>query len=134
MLLHNSRALDQYLDEHQERSLALQKRRRLEAYVAGIRVTAFPHLRGHAGPVPTLIWLDCSEVLREEYLIAKCCATLWIAQLMGLPQLQVEAIHAASHRIVARDRLPRAFAGAATATCQFVHRAWSEIERRPAQH
>jgi hypothetical protein len=135
-LNHNIRATTQYLDQHGERDLVLLPRQKLEGYVERTRVIANPHLFAQSGGIPTRIWLDCTADLpNEEFLIAKCHITLWLGQLMRTVPAQVEVVHSAARRIVARDRIPSNFADHASSACAAVHRWWSGFDRRrPAAH
>ena len=128
-LKHNVRALTQYLDEHAERQMTVFDNQRLDPIVGRVRVTVAPHLFVHTDGMPMRIWIDCSETLRESFLVSKCNVTLWAARTMRQSAAQVEVIHSATKRIVARGVLPPDFDVNVATACEVAHRVWTNRRR-----
>lgn len=126
-LTHNVRATTQYLDEHGERDLIVFPRQTLEPIVERVRLHVKPQLFVDCGGIPTRVWLECGEHLREQQFIAKCHATLWAGDLMKQPGAQVEVVHSASRRIVACEVLPANFDARARLACERAHLVWTRL-------
>lgn len=126
-LNHNVRATTQYLDQHGERQMTVFKNQRFEPVVARIRVAVAPHLFVQADGMPTRLWIECSETFNESLLLAKCSVTLWAARAMKQPAAQVEAVHSAAKRIVARAVVPPRFDYLVLGVCEAVHQVWSRL-------
>jgi hypothetical protein len=126
-LNHNVRATTQYLDQHGERQMTVFKNQRLEPVLARVRVVVRPHLFAQADGIPTRLWLECSETFNEGLLLAKCNVTLWAIRAMRQPAAQVEAVHSAARRIVARAVVPQRFDGTVLAACESVQRVWARL-------
>ena len=128
-LKNNIRATTQYLDQHGEREMVVLDRRKFEPVVAGIRVVVFPHMSVLTDAMPQQLWIECSTDLRETILIARCHVTLWAARFVKQPVGQVEVVHSAMKRIVARGTVPRTFSTDVDTACEVVHRCMKRLNR-----
>jgi hypothetical protein len=126
---HNVRATSQYLDQHGERQMIVFKNQKFDPVLARVRIVVNPHLFVRTDGMDMRIWLDCSETLREALLVAKCHVTLWAARQARQPAEQVEVIHSAAKRIVARAVLPRNFERDIEVACEVVRRRMGELDR-----